>query len=647
SKFINKALISTLVQGFGRIESVRTCAGAKASKTASHAAKKSRVTSRMSQFRLVAARSTSSSNSPILCRGKSESQRERERERETPFIVQRRGSSCTYCDDSKTAGALEKEAGAKERGQFSSSARSCAIGAARCLSSCSYDGHVRTYYFLWQIEERIHYVAATTGRSIEKTSHERERPSKGDIAQRESHNEIVKECLLTGNTRAFFKVERIRTETDEKETYYVSNIRGDAGREKKSSQWSSRVASRERDDATTTAKTTTTTRMMMMMVIYLYKSSRELLPLPPSLLYLSLIIHPYLFALGVYGGVARAQSVRYASTAARGGGGGGLVYTYYNVYSSAHRGQGLNGKRRGTRRRKRERVCNVRARREKEASKTRKSITKIAREHGYFDQYSQAQRVGILVGLQLYRTSHERAKIRISSRPPLGAYSWQAISCVRGARLLWRRNCFRSSMKIRSRARTTTALFTFKRLSRALYLQLRAAYIYIIIRTPICHYHARTSFQRQQQWPSRSSAILAPALASPKEPLVRMRDIALYPTTTLVYLYGQGSLDIYTSTHASRRSRAKKRVSSKPSRRRRSTRIKTVCDMCESRTHTRASYSSRAYRCRIFVQRHGSKQLKNFISSRGLVVFEMCTCSVHIISVKIISHAGHSWRVIG
>uniref|UniRef100_A0ABD2X161 Uncharacterized protein n=1 Tax=Trichogramma kaykai TaxID=54128 RepID=A0ABD2X161_9HYME len=82
---------------------------------------------------------------------------------------------------------------------------------------------------------------------------------------------------------------------------YVSNIRGDAGSEKKSSQWSSRVASRERDDATTTAKTTTTTRMMMMMmVIYLYKSSRELLPLPPpSRLYLSLIIHPYLFALGV------------------------------------------------------------------------------------------------------------------------------------------------------------------------------------------------------------------------------------------------------------------------------------------------------------------------------------------------------------
>uniref|UniRef100_A0ABD2X1G8 Uncharacterized protein n=1 Tax=Trichogramma kaykai TaxID=54128 RepID=A0ABD2X1G8_9HYME len=70
-------------------------------------------------------------------------------------------------------------------GQFSSSARSCAIGAARCLSSCSYDGHVRTYYFLWQIEERIHYIAATTVLSIKKKSHERERPSKGDIAQRE------------------------------------------------------------------------------------------------------------------------------------------------------------------------------------------------------------------------------------------------------------------------------------------------------------------------------------------------------------------------------------------------------------------------------------------------------------------------------
>uniref|UniRef100_A0ABD2X0P7 Uncharacterized protein n=1 Tax=Trichogramma kaykai TaxID=54128 RepID=A0ABD2X0P7_9HYME len=58
SKFINKALISTSVQGFPRIESVQTRAGAKASKTANHAAKKSRVTSRMSQFRLVAARST-------------------------------------------------------------------------------------------------------------------------------------------------------------------------------------------------------------------------------------------------------------------------------------------------------------------------------------------------------------------------------------------------------------------------------------------------------------------------------------------------------------------------------------------------------------------------------------------------------------
>uniref|UniRef100_A0ABD2X1E4 Uncharacterized protein n=1 Tax=Trichogramma kaykai TaxID=54128 RepID=A0ABD2X1E4_9HYME len=137
-----------------------------------------------------------------------------------------------------------------------------------------------------------------------------------------------------------------------------------------------------------------------------------------------------------------------------------------------------------------------------------------------------------------------------SRPPPLGAYSWQAISCVRGA-LLWRRNCFRSSMKIRSRARvrTTTALFTFKRLSLAHSICNCVPLIYIIIRTPICHYHARTSVQWQQQWPSRSSATLAPALASPKEPLVRMRDIALYPTTALVYLYGQGSLDLYTFTY--------------------------------------------------------------------------------------------------